>query len=292
VSMIRKAKTQLLILQRMRRSTSKDESKQAQKDLERQKKCNEYLQHGMSLIAKASQFVTYLNDNNILEPCDSTQQIEYYIEYARLFNDQITRRVLKGEKIASSEKVFSIFEPHTEWIVKGKAGVRQELGLRVCMVTDQYGFTLAHKVMEKVSDAEVCVDMVKEAKEKFPQVYSCSFDKGFWSKENKTDLEEILNAVAIRKKGRPSAAEREHYNSDEFKKADKGHSAVEAAFSAYDNHGLDKCPDKSLPGFKRYVALGVLGRNLQHLGAVIIKQEKRARKHSKSIKLALANSRQ
>jgi len=90
VSMIRKAKTQLLILQRMRRSTSKDEAKQAQKDLERQKKCNEYLQHGMSLIAKASQLVTYLNDNNILEPYDSTQQIEYYIEYARLFNDQIT----------------------------------------------------------------------------------------------------------------------------------------------------------------------------------------------------------
>jgi transposase, IS5 family len=291
-SMLKKSKIQLLTLQRMRRSTSKDEKKQAQKDLARKMKCKEFLDHGMSLIAKVSQLVTYLNDNNILGLYDSTEQIESYIEYTRLFNDQVRRRVLNGEKIPSSEKVFSVFEPHTEWVVKGKAGVKQELGLKVCVVTDQYGFTLTHKVMEKTSDAEVCVEMVKSAKEKFPLIYSCSFDKGFWSKENKTYLEQILDAVAIRKKGRPSAAEKEHYNSEEFQKADKGHSAVEAAISAYDNHGLDKCPDKTLPGFKRYVALGVLARNLQHLGAVIIKNEKRARKRSRAIKLALKNSRQ
>jgi len=56
------------------------------------------------------------------------------------------------EKIPHEEKVFSIFEPHTEWISKGKAGVPQELGLQVCVLKDQYGFILHHLVMEQQTD--------------------------------------------------------------------------------------------------------------------------------------------
>jgi transposase, IS5 family len=37
--------------------------------------------------------------------------------------DQTRRRVLDVEVIPHKEKVFSIFQPHTEWISKGKAGV-------------------------------------------------------------------------------------------------------------------------------------------------------------------------
>ena len=57
--------------------------------------------------------------------------------------DQIQRRVMKGEKIPHAEKVFSIFEPHTEWIVKGKAGISQELGLRVCIMEGPPSFYIA-----------------------------------------------------------------------------------------------------------------------------------------------------
>jgi len=48
--------------------------------------------------------------------------------------DQVNRKVVEGETIPHHEKVFSIFQEHTEWIVKGKAGVSQELGLKVCIV--------------------------------------------------------------------------------------------------------------------------------------------------------------
>ncbi len=59
--------------------------------------------------------------------------------------DQIRRRVILGEVIAHEEKVFSIFEPHTEWISKGKAGVPVELGLKVCILEDQHQFILHHQ---------------------------------------------------------------------------------------------------------------------------------------------------
>ena len=43
--------------------------------------------------------------------------------------DQIRRRVLEGETIPHEEKQFSLFEPHTRWIMKGKAGRPVELGV-------------------------------------------------------------------------------------------------------------------------------------------------------------------
>ena len=50
-------------------------------------------------------------------------EIESYIAHAKRQIDQVERRLLKGETIPQEEKLFSIFEPHTRWISKGKAWV-------------------------------------------------------------------------------------------------------------------------------------------------------------------------
>jgi hypothetical protein len=47
------------------------------------------------------------------------------------------------------------------------------------------------------------------------------------------------------------------------------HSAVESAINALEVHGLDRCPDHGIEGFKRYVALSVVARNLQRIGAIL-----------------------
>ncbi len=111
-------------------------------------------------------------------------EIENYIQHATREIDQIERRVIKGETIPHAEKVFFLFEPHTEWISKGKAGVPVELGVRVCILEDQHQFILHHHVMEKQTDDQIAVDMVTEAKKRFPGLNACSFDKGFHSPAN------------------------------------------------------------------------------------------------------------
>jgi len=57
-------------------------------------------------------------------------ETEGYCQHAVRQIDRITRRVLKGEVIPHQEKVCFIFEPHTDWISKGKAGVPVEPGLK------------------------------------------------------------------------------------------------------------------------------------------------------------------
>ena len=74
-----------------------------------------------------------------LEQCDgppilAVLMMEHYLGHAWRQMDQVERRLLNGESIAHQEKVFSVFEEHTRWISKGKAGVAVELGVPVCIV--------------------------------------------------------------------------------------------------------------------------------------------------------------
>jgi len=192
-----------------------------------------------------------------------------FIKHARRQISQIARRVIQGEVIPHEEKYFSVFETHTEWISKGKAGVPVELGLKVCIVEDQYQFILHHQVMEKKTDEEVCVSLVKETKERFPMVEQASFDKGFHSPANQNGLREVIKAPVLSRKGKLSRQAREIESAPEFRKARRQHSAVESAINALEVHGLDYCPDRGIYGFKRYVSLAVVGRNFQRIGAIL-----------------------
>ena len=89
-------------------------------------------------------------------------EIQAYINHAQRQMDQIERRVIHGETIPHEEKVFSIFQPHTEWISKGKAGVPVELGLKVCIVEDTQGYLLHHQVMEQQTDDQIAIDLITQ----------------------------------------------------------------------------------------------------------------------------------
>jgi IS5 family transposase len=180
-------------------------------------------------------------------------------------------------KIPHAEKVFSIFQPHTEWISKGKAGVPVELGLRVCVLEDNMRFILHHRVMEMETDDKIAVLMITEAKQRFSNLKLCSFDKGFHSLQNQIDLKAELDIVVLPKKEKLSVVDKEREYAPEFISARQQHSAVESTINALGVHGLDMCPDHGIDGFKRYVALAILARNIHRLGAVIRSLEDRKR---------------
>jgi len=266
--------------QKMKHSTSKDENVQEKRELLIAKAFTAYLEFSRVIVDRARQTVAEaaaLGGNVVV----LIAEIENYMAHAQRQINQIERRVLAGEKIPHEEKVFSIFEEHTEWISKGKAGVPVELGLRVCILEDQYGFILHHRVMSGEVDVDVAVPMVEAARENFPTLNGCSFDKGFWSPSNHQRLNERLDLVVLPKKGKLSASDKEREYSDEFIYYRHRHSAVESGINALENHGLDRCRDHGLDGFKRYVALAVLGRNLQKLGAVLQAKELKRRKRKK-----------
>jgi len=253
-----------------------------------------YLDVSREYLRKAQLTLSGLTDKAALSASDedTVTQIEGFMSHATRQIDQIHRRVMLGETIPHEEKVFSIFEPHTEWVVKGKAGVPVELGLKVCILEDQHQFILHHHVMEKQTDADVAVLMVDEAKQRFSGLSTCSFDKGFHSPENQIALAKRLDVAAVKRKGKLSKSAYAIEHSDEFLQARKKHSAVESAINGLEVHGLDRCPDQGIDGFKRYVALAVLARNIHRIGALLLARDhlrekrKRYAQRQRALKLA------
>jgi hypothetical protein len=209
--------------------------------------------------------------------------LDGYRVHAERQIDQIRRRVLLGETIPHAEKVFSIFQPHTEWISKGKAGVPVELGLKVCILEDHHRFILHHQVMVKQTDDQIAVAMVAAAQARFPALRAVSFDKGFWRPANRQALDEHLDLVGLPKKGRLAAQDLERETDPAFVAARRQHAAVESAINGLESFGLDRCPDHGLTGFQRYVAWAVLARNLHRLGLVV--RARQARRKSRRQKL-------
>lgn len=244
----------------------------------------EYLAASQAYLDKAGQTLAMIEAQGFGDALAVAKKIEIegFMAHAVRQIDQTRRRVIEGGTIAHEEKVFSIFEPHTEWISKGKAGVPVELGVKVCILEDQHQFILHHQVMQQTSDDQVTVSMVTEAKKRFAFLNACSFDKGFHSPANQIALKEQLDLVALPRKGKLSAQAQAAEQTDEFIKAKRAHSAVESAINALEVHGLDMCPDHGINGFKRYVALAVVARNIHRIGAILWQQEQaRAQRKSK-----------
>ena len=261
---------------RLKHSTSQDEAKKAAQQEKIIQAVQALLERAEFYLARAEQTLDALITLSGSEDLRNT--VDYFCFHARYQINLTRRRVIDGEVIPHADKIFSLFQPHTEWISKGKAGVPVELGIRTAVMKDQFGFLLHHKLMIKQTDEKVAVEMVEETRKRFPNVRMCSFDKGFWSPDNRKDLSEILEKVVMRKKGKLSKQDREIESDPEFIQACKQHSAVESAINALQVHGLDMCPDHGIEAFERYIALAVVSRNIQKLGAIILQQKRRAAK--------------
>jgi IS5 family transposase len=270
---IRQLKRAYRRVQQLKRSSAKDPEKRTARQAEIAEAHRDYLALAEQFLQRARNtrarlFTIHRLPAALLGPLDD------YMAHGERQCDQIRRRVLLGERIPHAEKAFSIFEPHTEWISKGKAGVPVELGLRVAVVEDQHRFILHHQVMEHTTDDEVAVPLVTETCARFPETTSASMDKGFHSPANQRALAALVPFPVLPKKGKCSAAEAAREGDPEFIRLRRRHSAVESAINALEVHGLDRCRDHGIAGFKRYVALAVVARNIQRLGAILQAEER------------------
>lgn len=272
---VRHVKRLMRTAQNTKRSKAQSEEQQKKKAARMMVAHQEYLDVAQHYLDKARATLALFAQRGDVNQSDvvAKRGIEGFMDHAKRQIDQTKRRVIGGETIAHDEKVFSIFEPHTEWISKGKAGVPVELGVKVCILEDQHQFILHHQVMEKKTDDQVAVSMVDEAKKRFPTLNACSFDKGFHSPENQTALKAQLELVVLPRKGKLSQQAQAVEQSEEFIKARRAHSAVESAINALEVHGLDMCRDHGIDGFKRYVALAVVTRNIHRIGDILWKRE-------------------
>lgn len=201
--------------------------------------------------------------------------IEYFMILMGKHIDLVERRILKGEKIPHSEKMFSIFETYTEWITKGKMNPGVELGKKLSITTDRFGLIVDYHLMDGQQDRDIVIELADRILAKY-RIFSWSFDKGFWNKENKALLQLEIPQVVMPKLGHRNQQEESEERSPQFKRLKNKHSAIESNINELENRGLDRCPDRGIHHYKRYIGLGVSAYNLKKIGREILRQEREA----------------
>ena len=199
--------------------------------------------------------------------------LELYIGYLDKHIDLLERRIINGETIPHSEKMFSIFETYTEWITKGKLHPSVELGKKLLVTTDQNNIIVDFLVMDNLSDSESVKELSERISLKYKEIKTWSFDKGFYSKDNKALLIPLVENLIMPKKGKRNSLEKEEESLKEFKKWKGKHSAVESNINELEHCGLGRCPDKGYDHFKRYIGFGVTAYNLRRIGKILIEQD-------------------
>lgn len=243
------------------------------------KQYREHLKRTRKILRRTRQLCDELEE----QPLNSLELAQFdrlktFIERTEQVCGTAQRRVLQGEKVPNEDKLFSIFEPHTQLYKRGKAGQPVQFGRLLLICEDATGFVTHHCVMPRdAQDRTVVVEQTRIVQDRLHgQIEEASFDCGFHSPENQQKLVKIIPHPCLPKPGAKQSADQHAAATITFRQARQRHAGVESAIGALQSgNGLQRCRDRSELGFERYVALAVLGRNLHTLGKLLIAQRDR-----------------
>jgi hypothetical protein len=234
----------------------------------------DYLAVGRELSAKVRQTLLGLCDQAM--DAARWERLAYFHGMLDKHLELVDRRLLKEETIPAHEKVFSLFEPHTEWIQKGKQRPNVELGHRLLIATDQHQLIQDYDVPVGGADVDQSVPVADRLLGRYGagSVASLSFDKGFTRAADRELLSLYVPDVVMPKRGKKNAAEAERESGKRFIALRQQHSAVESDINSLEHHGLNRCLDVGLEGYLRYVGYGVMSYNLHVIGRELLARQR------------------
>ena len=180
--------------------------------------------------------------------------------------EQARRRVLDGEPVPNDEKLFSLFEPHTELLKRGKAGKDIEFGHMIQIQQVDEKFITAYEVFDpKPVEHGLLEPALAQHRELFGVDPSeLSADKGYYeSMDTLHELERTIDVVSIAKKGKRTPAECEREQDPLFRHAQAFRAGVEGTISFLKRMlRLARCFNKSWEHFVATVGQTIFAHNL------------------------------
>jgi IS5 family transposase len=195
---------------------------------------------------------------------------KHFIPLARQVIQQTTRRILKREKVPAKEKIVSIFEEHTDIIVRGKEAKPVEYGHKLWLNEVEGGLVSHYRILDgNPSEEKQWKPSLKAHIKTFqhPPVQA-SADRGLSSDPNEKIAHDLgVRHVVIPKRGYCSKARIKYEHKPWFVKGRHWHAGVEGRISVLKRaHGLGRCRNHGQSGFQCWVGWGVIAGNLAVLG--------------------------
>jgi len=236
---------------------------------ERAKRYRDLLKVTKATVESAQQVATELAKCDVPDVFECVRaialakELEGFIVLSRRVIDQTERRVLRGEKVPAKDKVVSIFEPHTDIIVKDRRDTYY--GHKICLTTGTSGLVLDCTIADgNPADSTLAVESVLSQNDIFDRVpRQVAFDGGFASKANLATLKElgVKDVMFHKKRGLeiPDMTKSKYV----FKKLRNFRAGIEAGISWLKrSFGLGRCTWRSLASFKAYTWASIVSANL------------------------------
>jgi IS5 family transposase len=214
---------------------------------------------------------------------ETSKEIEHFCGLGGRVIDQARRRVLDGEQVPTAEKIYSIFEPHTDLIKRGKVRTPIEFGHKVFLAESAQGLITQYEVLKGNPSDEVHVvpslDRHTQTFGRVPELYGS--DRGFFSEKNVASCaQQGVTVVCIPQRGGKKAPEREAYEkSADFKAGQRFRAGIEGRISVlFRGRGMKRCLAEGHERFELLVAAAVLANNLMNIAALLTRRRSRRRK--------------
>ena len=197
--------------------------------------------------------------------------------------DQARRRVLEGEQVPNAEKIYSIFEPHTDLIKRGKVRTPVEFGHKVFLAESAKGLITQYEVLKANPCDEVHVaPSLKRHRRGFGRAAELyASDRGFFSEQNVAAcVNDGVSTVCIPQRGGSKTPQRQAYEkSAPFKQGQRFRAGIEGRISVLmRGRGMKRCRAEGAERFALFVGAAVLANNLMILAALLTKRSSRRRK--------------
>lgn len=197
--------------------------------------------------------------------------------------DQTRRRVLQGETVPAEEKLYSIFEPHTDMIKRGKTLKPVEFGHKVFLAESSHGLITDYRVLDgnpvDSDHVQASLDHHKETFQHAPENYAA--DRGFYSAGNVQNCKDAgVSQVCIPQRGGQKTTEQEELErSRTFKKGQRFRAGIEGRISVlFRGRGMKRCLLKGRERFEILVGAAVLANNLMRIADLLDKRKPNCRR--------------
>ncbi len=198
------------------------------------------------------------------------EQFEHFLPLVDQAIDQAKRRVIDGEVVPATEKLLSLFETHTQIIVRHKAGKPVEFGRKVFLDEVDGGIISRYDILKEVEPDDKQLEVSLQGHEQRfgrpPDLLAG--DRGCYSPRNEKLAEKAgVKRVVLPKKGRLSPERQKYEKQRWFRRGMRFRSGCEGRISVLKRrYGLDCCLNHGEEGFGRWVGWGILTANLATIG--------------------------
>lgn len=211
------------------------------------------------IVGIAEQFCQLARSSRSLKLTGLRVELNALLPAMKQVVEQASRAQLDGETVPATERVFSIFEPHTELIKRGRRHKPVEFGHAVLLCQTREKFITDYEAFEhKPADCDLTVQVIDRHEDLFgetPEVLAG--DKGFCpDAETYEELEERVNTLAIPRRLR-DFADAAMTAWQAFRAGIEGSiSGLKRAFR------LARCYFRTFKSFQASIGLGVFCHNL------------------------------